>query len=73
MQLKGRKALLVASSDLSHYPAYDDARASDHAVLAAVYDGYTDGLDLPDMLDAKALLDELSGSVGGPPVGHAAG
>jgi len=31
-----RKVLIVASSDLSHYPAYDDARASDAAVLAAI-------------------------------------
>ncbi len=34
--LHGRRALVVASSDLSHYPAYDDARASDGAVLAAI-------------------------------------
>lgn len=32
----GRKVLVVASSDLSHYPAHDDARASDAAVLAAI-------------------------------------
>jgi hypothetical protein len=31
-----RKVLIVASSDLSHYPAYDDARASDAAVVAAI-------------------------------------
>ena len=31
-----RKALLVASSDLSHYPPHDAAETSDHAVLAAV-------------------------------------
>jgi len=44
--LRGRDALVVASSDLSHYPAYDDARASDRAVLAAIA-----GLD-PDRLAA---------------------
>jgi len=32
----GRRALIVASSDLSHYPGYDDARVSDGAVLAAI-------------------------------------
>jgi AmmeMemoRadiSam system protein B/AmmeMemoRadiSam system protein A len=32
----GRGVLIVASSDLSHYPAYDDARASDAAVLSAI-------------------------------------
>ncbi|MBN1825562.1 MAG: AmmeMemoRadiSam system protein B [Candidatus Eisenbacteria bacterium] len=30
------RTLIVASTDLSHYPAYDDAVRSDHAVLRAV-------------------------------------
>ncbi len=34
--LAGRRALIVASSDLSHYPGYDVARASDGTVLAAM-------------------------------------
>jgi AmmeMemoRadiSam system protein B/AmmeMemoRadiSam system protein A len=34
--LADRRVLLVASSDLSHYPEYDGARASDRAVLAAM-------------------------------------
>ena len=34
--LAGRRALVVASSDLSHYPAYEDAAAADRAVLAAI-------------------------------------
>lgn len=34
--LQGRRPLIVASSDLAHYPAYEDAVASDAAVLAAV-------------------------------------
>jgi AmmeMemoRadiSam system protein A/AmmeMemoRadiSam system protein B len=34
--LDGRRALIVASSDLSHYPNYDDAVKTDHAVLEAV-------------------------------------
>jgi hypothetical protein len=34
--LAGRRALLVASSDLAHYPDYADARASDRAVLESV-------------------------------------
>ncbi len=42
--LAGRRALVVASSDLSHYPAYDDARASDRATLAAVAALDPDGL-----------------------------
>lgn len=34
--LTGRKALIVASSDLSHYPGLEDARAADREALAAV-------------------------------------
>ena len=34
--LRGRRALIVASSDLSHFPAYEDAIASDHAILASI-------------------------------------
>jgi len=44
--LADRKALIVASTDLAHWPAYDDARASDAAMLAAV-----------ETLDPQALLD----------------
>jgi AmmeMemoRadiSam system protein B/AmmeMemoRadiSam system protein A len=34
--LPGRRAVVIASSDLSHYPAYYDARAVDGATLAAI-------------------------------------
>jgi len=34
--LVGRDVLLIASSDLSHYPAYDDAVRVDGAILAAI-------------------------------------
>ena len=34
--LKGRQALIVASSDLSHYPAYDDAVSVDRRTLKAI-------------------------------------
>jgi AmmeMemoRadiSam system protein B/AmmeMemoRadiSam system protein A len=34
--LAGKKALIVASSDLSHYPSYDDAYRVDMATLAAI-------------------------------------
>jgi AmmeMemoRadiSam system protein B/AmmeMemoRadiSam system protein A len=37
--LPGRKAVIIASSDLSHYPAYFDARAVDGATLAAIETG----------------------------------
>jgi len=44
--LADRKALIVASTDLAHWPAYDDARASDAAMLAAI-----------ESMDPQALLD----------------
>jgi AmmeMemoRadiSam system protein B/AmmeMemoRadiSam system protein A len=37
--LPGRRAVVIASSDLSHYPAYDDARTVDGATLAAIETG----------------------------------
>ncbi len=35
-QLKGKRAVLIASSDLAHYPAQVDARKVDKAILQAV-------------------------------------
>jgi AmmeMemoRadiSam system protein B/AmmeMemoRadiSam system protein A len=37
--LPGRKAVVIASSDLSHYPSYDDAAQVDGATLAAIETG----------------------------------
>jgi hypothetical protein len=37
-------------------PRRDEARA----MLAEIYNWFTDGFDLPDLKEAKALLDELS-------------
>lgn len=34
--LKGKSVLVIASSDLSHYPAYEDAKKVDGAILDAV-------------------------------------
>jgi AmmeMemoRadiSam system protein B/AmmeMemoRadiSam system protein A len=34
--LPGRRAVVIASSDLSHYPTYDDAHVVDGATLAAI-------------------------------------
>jgi MEMO1 family protein len=56
--LAGRRALVVASSDLSHYPAHDDALAADRAVLAAVA-----RLD-PDGLRRTILAEERAGRPG---------
>jgi predicted ATPase len=35
-------------------------RSQAHDILAPVYDWFTEGFDTPDLLEAKALLDELS-------------
>jgi AmmeMemoRadiSam system protein B/AmmeMemoRadiSam system protein A len=37
--LPGRRAVVIASSDLSHYPSYRDAQAVDGATLAAIETG----------------------------------
>jgi len=37
--LPGRRAVVIASSDLSHYPAYDDALIVDGATLTAIETG----------------------------------
>jgi AmmeMemoRadiSam system protein B len=42
--LSGRRALIVASSDLSHFPSYEDAAAADRAVLGAMAGMDPDGL-----------------------------
>ncbi|RLF32403.1 MAG: AmmeMemoRadiSam system protein B, partial [Thermoplasmata archaeon] len=40
--LPGRRAVVIASSDLSHYPSYEDARQVDGATLAAIETGDPD-------------------------------
>jgi AmmeMemoRadiSam system protein B len=50
--LKNRKALIVASSDLSHYPAYQEAVSVDQASLKAI-----------TTLDPQALLSTLDASM----------
>ncbi len=34
-------------------------RQEAHGLLAPLYDGFTEGFDTPDLVDAKALLDEF--------------
>ncbi len=40
--LPARRAIVIASSDLSHYPSYEDARQVDGATLAAIETGDPD-------------------------------
>jgi AmmeMemoRadiSam system protein B/AmmeMemoRadiSam system protein A len=37
--LSGKRAVVIASSDLSHYPTYDDAHVADGATLSAIETG----------------------------------
>jgi len=39
------KTLIVASTDMSHYPAYDDATSTDRETLQAIHTGQVDALD----------------------------
>lgn len=52
--LKGRKALIVASSDLSHYPPYEDAVSVDHQTLTAIA-----------RLDPRELVQQIQNSMQG--------
>ncbi|MFQ6059317.1 MAG: AmmeMemoRadiSam system protein B [Anaerolineae bacterium] len=51
--LAGKHALIIASSDMSHYPAYEDAVRVDRATLAAI-----------ETLDPRALLDTIQEQMG---------
>ncbi len=55
--LSGRHALLIASTDLSHYPAYNDAIRVDSSTLAAVETGDPDLLEerLPALMGSGVL------------------
>jgi len=55
--LKGKSALIVASSDLSHYPAYDDAVRADRKTLEAM--AKMDPGELQSATAAKGSVDGL--------------
>jgi AmmeMemoRadiSam system protein B/AmmeMemoRadiSam system protein A len=54
--IKGRRALIVASSDLSHYPDFSDARRVDRKTLEAIARLDTEALH-------SAIQDQLAGGV----------
>ncbi len=43
--IKGKNVVLIASSDLSHYPSYNDAKFSDGKIIAAILTGSIADLD----------------------------
>jgi predicted ATPase/DNA-binding winged helix-turn-helix (wHTH) protein len=51
---------LRATINLARLLAQHGRREEAHEMLAEIYNRFTEGFDLPDLKDAKALLDELS-------------
>jgi ATP/maltotriose-dependent transcriptional regulator MalT len=50
---------LRATASLARLLALQGRRDEAHAILAEIYNWFTEGFDLPDLKEAKALLDEL--------------
>ena len=50
---------LRAATTLARLWSEQGLRQKAHDLLAPVYDGFTEGFDIPDLKDTKALLDEL--------------
>jgi predicted ATPase len=51
---------LRATTSLTRLLASKSRRDEAHAMLAEIYDWFTEGFDTADLRDAKALLDELA-------------
>jgi predicted ATPase len=51
---------LRAANDLARLWRDEGRRAEAHALLAPIYGWFTEGLAMPDLQEAKALLDELA-------------
>ena len=50
---------------LARLPAWQRRRGEMCAMLAEIYNWFTEGFDTADLKDAKALLEKLSASKGG--------
>jgi predicted ATPase len=59
---KAKSWELRATASLARLLRDNGRREEGRAMLAEIYDWFTEGFDLPDLKDAKALLDELSNS-----------
>lgn len=51
---------LRAATDLANLMLKQERRAEAHSLLHGIYSWFTEGFDTPDLLAAKALLDELT-------------
>ena len=52
---------LRATMSLAHLLALEGRRDEARAMLAEIYNWFTEGFDTADLKDAKALLEELGG------------
>jgi len=52
---------LRTSVNLARLLRDTNRRDEAHSFLAKIYNWFTEGFDLPDLQDAKTLLDELTG------------
>jgi predicted ATPase len=59
-QQSARSWELRASTSLARLLRREGQREEARAVLAGIYDWFTEGFDTADLKEAKALLDELS-------------
>ena len=55
-----RTAELRSTVRLARLAAGRGERAEARAMLASVHDAFTEGFDTPDLVEARALLDELA-------------
>ncbi|MGA9723155.1 MAG: hypothetical protein WBQ86_11920, partial [Candidatus Binatus sp.] len=60
-KMSGKAWELRAATSLARLLAMTGKRDETRAMLADIYNWFTEGLDTPDLKDAKALLDELAG------------
>ena len=61
-QQSARSLELRATTSLARLLAKQGRRDEARAMLAEIYNWFTEGFDTADLKDAKALLDELEGS-----------
>jgi len=52
---------LRATTSLARLLAKQNRRGEARTMLAEIYGWFTEGFDTPDLIEAKSLLDELSG------------
>ena len=58
--MQAKSLELRATTSLARLLDRQGARAEARAMLAEIYNWFTEGFDTADLKDAKALLDELS-------------